>query len=251
MYQENLVKLRLVVEGLTYDASGKVSKRDTMYDQQRLVRYLAATSDQLAQLQRSFHESRSDVDALVRRFENIDRYEPNVDWRRDTTWTTLIGNQTAATTFIDYSTTYYLNTQRPIVGSATTSAEFNPDGTLSKSSATVEDNTLTTVTGAIPFADILTGSGSTAAAEEGFLRSTVRPDIQYTLTLEGAPVIHILAKTTSLTSATCAQQIPIPRDDAAAEYVRKPATAAGADSAAPKGNSVNFTGQITLPKAEH
>src|ERR1017187_6560057 len=51
----------------------------------------------------------------------------------------LASNEDVPVVMVDYAKPYYYNVKRPILGSVTATADLNPDGTLSKGTAMIED----------------------------------------------------------------------------------------------------------------
>jgi hypothetical protein len=56
-----------------------------------------------------------------------------------------VSNTADIGTAVDYSRVYYINAQSPLIGTGTVDAKLNPDGTLGEGSASVDDETLSSV----------------------------------------------------------------------------------------------------------
>ncbi|HEX8246084.1 MAG TPA: hypothetical protein VF541_21390 [Longimicrobium sp.] len=248
VYQENILHVRLLIEELTISPEGSVSKRDTVFDRDKLVPGDAAGQAMLQTLKDRIRQGTTDKAPVIEAFSGLTAYDPAGDWSQPGR-SVVISNQTTSTTFVDYSTTYYMNTQRPIVGSASNTFKLAPDGTLSEGSATVEDKSLETIAGFVPFKDILTRIVTPTPAPSIAFAVGPTKRFQYTLISEAAPVLHTLARTQRQTTQTCEWQPEIKRTDAGYEYVRKPASAPAAPEAT-KGNNITISGQLTLPPKE-
>jgi hypothetical protein len=76
-----------------------------------------------------------------------------------------VSNTVAPETYVDYTTTYYLNSSKPLAGSSQASFKLADDGTLTEGAAQVETKTLPTFLELVPFKDVITK----LAAPPGFI----------------------------------------------------------------------------------
>jgi len=75
---------------------------------------------------------------------------------------------------VDYGNPLYLNSNRPLIGNASASAELNADGTLSKGSAQVESKTVQAFLDLLPISKLIsTAAGAPAFAAAETLRISV------------------------------------------------------------------------------
>lgn len=247
VYQQDLQRIRLLVERLTLGAGGAVTRRDTTFDQVKLVPIDSTSRRMIQVLKDLVPAADTNSQKVTNAFDSLRVYDPAADWGPTSV---LISNQVTSTVFVDYSTTYYLNVPRPIVGSATSSFKLNPDGTLGEGSATIDDSTLSALGGLIPSKEILTHLFVPTAAQPSGAESVVptpREQFHYTLTVEAAPLLHTLARTEVQALETCAQKAAIPTGDfRVTEYTRKPLTAV-AEAPQPPKNAITISGQLVLP----
>jgi hypothetical protein len=252
VYREEILRVRLVIERLTFDSAGKVTARDTTFDREKLVPQDTMNQNALHALKDVIRSHPRSDSLVMDAFTNLGVYDPSSNWSAGGK-AVMIANQMSPSTYVDYSTTYYMNSQRPLVGSATNTFKLNQDGTLGEGSATIDDKSLETIGGLIPIQDILSGLGAptpaiTAETARAGGRTLPPWKFQYNLTMESAPILHTLARTTPLNDAqTCAQQRQLTRADSlTTEYVRKPGSEPEAPPP-PKGNNITISGQLTLP----
>lgn len=158
----------------------------------------------------------------------------------------LFSNMVKTNVYVDYETTYYVNSNRPLIGSANVATELNVDGTLTKGSAEVVDKTAETVIAALPIGDIV----------KSFLIPPVAAieamGPAYKIKLEIHPKIyhHILSKKNNpLCSFPCTPMEPIKLSEPKISYKR---IENGAQKTEPEKdkNTINVSGKIVLPKED-
>jgi hypothetical protein len=74
----------------------------------------------------------------------------------------LVSNTIAPETYVDYTTTYYLNSSKPLAGSSQASFKLAEDGTLTEGAAQGESKTLQTFLDLVPFKDVTTKLATSA-----------------------------------------------------------------------------------------
>lgn len=113
----------------------------------------------------------------------------------------LAANSITAERYVDSSTVYYLNGTRPWAGSASVEADVNPDGTLSKGSASIESKTAETILSLLPFADVI--KGALGVSTSAFTPPLVQkpPEPRYALNLKFESKIYKVQKTAQITDA--------------------------------------------------
>lgn len=107
----------------------------------------------------------------------------------------IVSNTTKADTYVDYSKVHYINVSRPGIGSASAAAKLNANGTLSESSAEVEDKTAETILGAFPIKEAVTGilsAGGLGIMVEG---EDAKSNLAVQLSVTALRFNHTLSKT--------------------------------------------------------
>ena len=248
IYQENLFRLRLVVIESEHDelVPSKVLSRTQANALERVVRPSVLT-DSALKLLRTAAEDRSNKDGVLNAFRSdiFKAYNAEEDWKTATT--VLVSNTNTAFRYVDYSTPYYFNAERAIVGSTTATAELNGEGLLSKASTTVEDNTLSTILELMPIRDVLTHVFTPGSTSE----SNRPPRFEYQITLESVPILHTLTEEIAPATGPCPSglaAIPVNRANSVSYSRVSPSSAQG--DKPPASNAITVTGQLTLPPAK-
>lgn len=244
IWQEDVRNVSLQVVELV-SGTGEAGKRErSIFSASKLV--AGRTIDGATALRKTAQETTTlaHLDALYAAFEALPAYQP-ADWANPT-YLVLAANSNAPHHIVDYSRPYFLNTTRPITGSASATAEIAADGTLSKASAEVESKTLETLLAMVPIKEKLLdrwiGSPDISAL-------TDEANILARLEIEYRPVLHTLTRSTPLTQQ-CPQLEPIAAtEQRSASYTRTQVTAPREAAQAP-GQGIGFTGQITLPRGQ-
>jgi len=188
-------------------------------------------------------DDRAQRKELVRAFRDLPGNDPSA-WRKSRLL--LVANQNSAVQYVDYSTPYYLNASRPVIGTSSVAAELSPEGTLAKGSAEVADNTVETLLGLLPIKEVLTNR-LIPPDEAGFAAG--EPRYRHTLTTEAVPVLHILSMIHAKESIPCGQRQELSPTDTSTQvsYTRTVPSVAASKPATP-GNAINVSGQITMPE---
>ena len=155
-----------------------------------------------------------------------------------------VANETVAETYVDYSTTYYFNTKKPLAGSAQANVELAGDGTMTKGSAQAEDKTLQTFLDLLPIKDVLT---SVAKAELGI--EAVEPGAEatkYELTISTQILKHTHYKYLTGKVPPC----DAPKGPLVADYHLQTENITEPKKKANEGQTISVNGSIQLPKKE-
>ena len=100
----------------------------------------------------------------------------------------LLANKASAETMPDYSRMYYYNNPQPWIGTSTLDAHFNPDGTLTEVSSTVNSQTLQAVLSALPISSVLTSLVPKGPPQEGPFAT--EKTVAYELTMQTSAYTH-------------------------------------------------------------
>jgi len=156
----------------------------------------------------------------------------------------LVANSNVPKVYVDYASTYTVNAKVPFAGSVNAAYELNADGTLTKASSQVTEETFKTVLGALPIADLIkTAAGAGVAAN--FVSAAPA-----TVTIQAVVEPRALKITYSQNAAFTGGCADLKEFDSA-----KPTGVLIEDSGtqAPKEkadeNAINVSGKITLPKS--
>jgi hypothetical protein len=162
----------------------------------------------------------------------------------------LATNRNVQTAFVDYPETHYLNAKRPWIGSVTASAELGPDGTLSKSSVTIEDKTVQAFLDLLPVKEILTGLATKklGLGEEALGIMAVTPATvtgRYRLTVTTRTIRHTYSKEARATVLPC-PALREPGDLGDYNYLAEESPASPPSKE--EDPEIKFSGQVNLPK---
>ncbi len=156
----------------------------------------------------------------------------------------LASNQTTSETVVNYSDVYFYNAKKPVVGTVSASAELNPDGTLSKGSAQVEDKTLQTFLDLLPIKDILSG----VAKGAGILGLDTSADLRFKLSAQPHVYKYTLTKYVGIPSALPCDPPAAPLESVTGVAIVRSTIAT--DDASKKdgsGTALKFSGTVDLP----
>jgi hypothetical protein len=156
---------------------------------------------------------------------------------------TVLSNRLAVDTVFDHESRYFVNVQRPIVGSSRADVELSPDLTLSKVTSEATDETLPTILSALPIEALLARvarGASNELAQLGGLALTGTEEkskirIYYELPADqsaiGAPLRWENAQAAGYEMELIPDALPAPpmKEE-------------------PPGSSIKFDGKVTLPK---
>jgi hypothetical protein len=221
--------------------TGAVTGTFRVFEDVKWVREGRATDSAIVALRRLL-EDRQNRLPLTRAFAAVPQHDPS-GWQRDTL--TLVSNESKSFQFVDYSKPYYLNTRNPFIGSANVSAELSAQGTLTKATAEISDQTLSTVLGLLPVKEVLTSVLVPSAGPQAGLN----PRYTYKLTDERVPVLHTLAIVHDMATVTCSPRAPIGPGSMADRYSYTRTLPGSAGKAAEENaNAITLSGQINLPK---
>ena len=104
-------------------------------------------------------EGAQNIDALWNAIFAWEYYLPltrKEDALVDSTDAVLVANKSTLERVVDYTRTYYYNTPRPWVGSSQLEVDLDADQTLTKGTAQVQSQTLSTILSALPTSSVLT-----------------------------------------------------------------------------------------------
>lgn len=242
--QQDVRKLTLQIDSFVYNQGGVfLETRRLSPDREAIVSASVLQSGPFVHL-RSLIERMSDKDSVLTALERLPAFDPS-NWRTERLL--LVSNQTAPSQYVDYSNQYYMNVDRPLIGSASVTAKLASDGTLTESTAEVKDETVQSFLSLIPIKEILT-SRLIPSTEGGQEFSNFRPTYKYTLLVEATPILHTLARTHVGDAVPCSNQAAIKPHptDSAYSYTRALASSK-AGTAATNPNAINVSGQITMP----
>jgi hypothetical protein len=102
----------------------------------------------------------------------------------------LVGRSAAPVVYVDYANQYFINAKSPLAGTANLDAKLAPDGSLTEASGQRTDNTLQTVSSALPISTIITGElglGGKSLAPSGSVEA-------FQLTISATGFRHTLAR---------------------------------------------------------
>lgn len=245
VYQQDLVKLTYRVYRLSHsDVTGLETSAVLIYANERLVDRATAALPVVARLR-----MQPSSEAVWRRMAHAFELLPQPDlakWQ-DISGLWLVKNETVPFVYVDYDNPHYLNVERPVQGSASATTKLSGDGTLTEATAQIEDSTLGTIAGAIPFGDLV---GEAFNLDEKGEQSG--PTIPFRTSLDAAavPIQHKLTTWRSDDPMPChTSNAPIaPRsDDLGYSYTR--VVGGGTPSEAKDENAITVTGRISLPPA--
>lgn len=245
VYQQDLVKLSFRVHEIFYDAeSGEQDSTVVRYANERTVTRAILVSPEVTAL-RLQPVSEADWQKQAKTFTDLQQVDLS-RWQ-DTPDLTLVANRTSPFLYVDYDNQYYLNADRPVVGSSSVSATLAADGTLTTAEAEGTDSTLETLLGAIPTTALVSEAFNVSDAGE---QRAVLPRFRSMLEATTAPILHTLSTWQTAPMPCWENNSPIrPRvDNAGYAYTR---TASGGTTPAPANtNAITVSGQIALPQAK-
>jgi len=147
--------------------------------------------------------------------------------------------------YVDYASTYTLNAKVPLAGSVNAAYELSADGTLTKASSQVTEETFKTILGALPISDLIkTAAGAGVAA---LLAGPVPPTTVTIQALVEPRALKITYSQNTDFTGGCADL---------KEFEAKKATGvliedSGGEAPKDKGDdsAIGVSGKITLPKS--
>ena len=159
---------------------------------------------------------------------------------KDGTWPKyLIANSSMPKTFVDYGTVYYINEKVPFAGSAKADYKLGSDGTLTEASGEATEETLKTILGALPTADLIKSAAGIGLASKAVGGKALQLKVEHR-------VLKITKTQTVAFTAGCPEQEAF-QSGPVGTLIED----VGADSPAEtksEGNSITVTGKIVLPK---
>jgi hypothetical protein len=175
---------------------------------------------------------------IVTTFESLAAYVPSAN-----PVTVVASNGVTPAAIIDYATLHHVNVKRPWIGSATATVKLASDGTLTETTATIEDKTVETILGTLPIKEVLTARLVPTDPTRTLSRD---PNPSYELVVEPIVIRYTLTKTVAMTSPICPPaaalevnatdaNIKIDKVDSPKEKPKDP-------------NTVTVSGEIVLPK---
>ena len=209
-YLETLATIMLTAKQITYDDAGKAQQSSTWYAVSKTASWPGDAAGAIEQIQDALGEAakKSTPDAQLDEWSHaLDRFEMLAPYNGSVPATApLVGNDVRAESAVDYSQPYYLNAAQPLIGSANLSAKLAADGTLTESTATVEDTTLATILGALPASELISAfptpdfskpaKAVTLNMMEGMIELLAAPQVrhEFSLELERHYVRHVLRR---------------------------------------------------------
>jgi hypothetical protein len=246
VYQQELVRLSFRVHEIFYNAeSGLQDSTALRYTNERVVTRatLALSSVTSLRLQPS---SEPDWRNQASTFERL----PEADLTRweDSGDRLLVSNRTAPHLYVDYENPYYLNADRPLVGSSSVNATLANDGTLTTAAAEGTDSTLGTLLSAIPTTALLSEAFNVGGGGE---QSATAPRFKSTLEATTVPVLHTLSTWYSAPMPCWDNLAPItPRVDNTGYTYSRTIGSGTTPPAVANTNAFTVSGQISLPQAK-
>jgi hypothetical protein len=157
----------------------------------------------------------------------------------------LVANSNVPKVYVDYASTYTVNAKVPFAGSVNAAYELNADGTLTKASSQVTEETFKTVLGALPIADLIkTAAGAGVATN--FVGAAPPTAVTIQAVVEPRALKITYSQNADFTGG-CADL---------KEFVAQKPTGVliednGAEAPKDKGdeNAIGVSGKITLPKS--
>jgi len=189
-------------------------------------------------------------DQVIAAFQDLGTAGSSIKTDREPSPADLVSNSLAQVAIVDYTTPYYLNGPLPWFGSTKVNAELNTDGTLSKGAIEADTKLAEGVSALLPLKEFLSGkfvkvAAAGAAAEPikyQFKLSVVAKGYRYTLTADYSkdpcsvnPDSPCLLKALDKNSTTL--------------WVRAALDAPSGEKKADS-DAINFSGSVTLPKAD-
>ncbi|WP_141491747.1 hypothetical protein [Longimonas halophila] len=248
-YQEDTRRLSIQILSVVTDDSGKATEREVQRVSKR-VRGSATPAESELRFRVRRLSSHSETQPLLDAFDSIDEYEPGT-WQSNPNLV-LTRNTSSIRSFVDYSRPYFFNASRPFIGTSSATAEFGPNGTLSKGSSETEDRTVETMLSSLALGDIL--SSMLVPAPEDIMEVNL-PEIRAdayraVLQVEHLPIQHTLARSTPVEAnlgGSCPERAPIPAATVGdISYSRT--TAATPSAQTEPENTLEIRGQIVLPE---
>jgi hypothetical protein len=174
----------------------------------------------------------------------------------------LASNAITPELYVDYNTTYYFNSKKPLAGTSQATAKLADDGTLTEGTGQVESKTLETFLGLVPFSDVLKTIATGAlpfATDQGALQCLSPAAQKATYEFELKVGTKALKRTHSAFVLTKdGSTLVNPPCELLNKPVTKPTYSAynatveevsGAGDSKADGNTVKVNGTVTLPKA--
>ncbi len=137
---------------------------------------------------------------------------------------TLAENSASVITYVDYQTVYYYNAARPVTGTSQIDLKLATDGTLTEGNSSVNDQTLSSITGV--FSSALAGAGAAAIPMVSAAFSSDKPVLpqpcqQFSGTrvrYDATYAVHIYSHTHLFKDAAAAEPSCNPRPLASASF---------------------------------
>jgi hypothetical protein len=161
-------------------------------------------------------------------------------------WPTyLVANSNVPKIYVDYASTYTLNAKVPFAGSVNAAYELNADGTLTKASSQVTEETFKTILGALPISDLIkTAAGAGIAAN--FVGAAPPTAVTIQAVVEPRALKVTYSQNADFTEG-CADLKEFDTDEPKGVLIED----SGAEAPKDKGdeNAIGVSGKITLPKS--
>jgi hypothetical protein len=243
VYQQDLVRLSFKVHEIFYNEATALPDSTVLrYTDERMVSRATLAAPELATL-RLQPTSQADWQNQAATLKNL----PQVDLARwqESSDRLLVSNRTAPFLYVDYENPYYLNADRPLMGSSSVNATLAADGTLTTAVAEGTDSTLGTILSAIPTTALLSEAFN---LDTGGEQRDEHPKFRAVLEATVVPVLHTLSTWQSAPMPCWDSHAPItPRvDNVGYAYSRMVGPAAPAEEK--KSNAITVSGQIGLPQ---
>jgi hypothetical protein len=167
----------------------------------------------------------------------------------------LVSNTNKPQVYVDYSTTYFLNSKRPWIGTSSVNAETRPDGTLGKGTAETKDETITTLLASVPLKEALTKwlKLDSAMYRPMGLPASQKSPVRYELSIEPIQYLHTLSAITADIAPSCkvCKRFEFTQNNIdTLNYTRTKLSGGGAKAPDKDDSSIKVTGEITLPKSD-
>jgi len=159
-------------------------------------------------------------------------------------------NVTEPVLYVDYSTPYYYNSSKPLIGSSQASFKQASDGTLSEGSAQVETKTLQSFLDLFPVKDLVSTAAGTAKAAAALRAGPAETSGTYKLELTTAVKVYKHTHTAQISTGPP----PCPTPDAdvigsGAYNLTIEDVGQSADKKSADANTITVNGSIKLPKS--
>jgi hypothetical protein len=173
----------------------------------------------------------------------------------------LASNTIAPELYVDYGTTYYFNSRKPLAGSSQQTAKLADDGTLTEGTSQVESKTLATFLSLVPFSDVLktiatgalpfaTDQRALQCASPTAVRATYEFDLKITTkALKRTHSAYVLGTDSTLTKPPCGLPVTQVIKPTYTAYNATVEESSAGDGSKDDGNTVKVNGTVVLPKA--